>query len=467
MAMISDRGYSDLDPDNFGGGGDSGGNANNLIRIDENNGGGGSTGSGNQSGGGIKLTPTGESFRITSNIDGASISINGTYTGKTTPAQINITKSSLIDGGNKTITISKNGYSTNEKYIISLDTKGQQLIRNPELDNEFGNLGVTEIQCKYYVNNTEVSKQIYGSPKVLGFSNLSLSDDSIDDSPELFEFKVNLSGIQQGNPIVIQKNDSESAEFFPNMGITEYSDIAYSKYQIKSVDTTLYRMTKITYDGDTGTVPLVPAEAGDNESLSLTIKLRHNITINIEVESVVRGNIDFGTPEIRLINPKSRTYNINSEIGVPIAFEKNEDVKAITIIVGDDVLEYDDLEKGDTAGVTIPHSVFDKIGKYNSKIFPFSLSDYEDFINPPEEIKTKDIRGIGGQYNPIGIFEEVKEEPVNNDNPYVNTNPNYSPGTGGSSGNNDETYLPTDGSGQFPLPGRQDVVRQDNFENVR
>ncbi len=465
MAMISDRGYSDLDPDNFGGGGDSGGNANNLIRIDENNGGGGSTGSGNQSGGGIKLTPTGETFRITSNIKGASISINGTYTGKTTPAQINITKSSLIDGGNKTITISKNGYSTNEKYIISLDTNGQQLVRNPDLDNEFGNLGVTEIKCKYYVNNTEISKVIYGSPKVLGFSNLSLFDDSIDDTSELFEFKVNLSGIRQGNPIVIQKNDFKTAEFFPKIGITEYSDIAYSKYQIKSVDTTLYRITKITYDGDIGSVPLVPAEAGDNESLSLTIKLRHNITINIEVESVVRGNIDFGTPEIRLINPKSRTYNINSEVGVPIAFEKNEDVKAITIIVGDDVLEYDDLEKGDTAGVTIPHSVFDKIGKYNSKIFPFSLSDYEDFINPPEEITIKDVKGIG-KGTPKEIFEVV-EEPVNNDNPYVNTNPNYSPGTGGSSGNNDETYLPTNGSGQFPLPGRQDVVRQDNFENVR
>lgn len=464
MAMISDRGYSDLDPDNFGGGGNSGGSSNQLIRIDENNGGGGSTGSGNQSGG-TTLTAPGESFRITSNIEGASISINGTYTGKTTPAQINVTKSSLISGGNQTITISKNGYSTNEKYIISLDTKDQPLVRNPN-DDEFGNLGVTEIQCKYYVNNTEVSKVIYGSPKVLGFSNLSLFDDSIDDSSELFEFKVNLSGIQQGNPIVIQKNDSESAEFFPNMGITEYSDIVYSKYQIKSVDTTLYRITKITYDGDTGTVPLVPAEAGDNESLSLTIKLRHNITINIEVESVVRGNIDFGTPEIRLINPKSRTYNINSEIGVPIAFEKNEDVKAITIIVGDDILEYDDLEKGDTAGVTIPHSVFDKIGKYNSKIFPFSLSDYEDFINPPEEITIKDVRGIGNG-TPKEIFEVVEETNNDNDNPYVNTNPNYSPGTGGSSGNNDETYLPTDGSGQFPLPGRQDVVRQDNFENVR
>lgn len=463
MAMISDRGYNDLDPDNFGGGGDSGGSSNQLVRIDENNGGGG-TGPRGSSGGGIRLTPSGETFRITSNIKGASISINGTYTGKTTPAQINITKSSLIDGGNKTITISKNGYSTNEKYIISLDTNGQQLVRNPDLDNEFGNLGVTEIKCKYYVNNTEVSKVIYGSPKVLGFSNLSLFDDSIDDTSELFEFKVNLSGIRQGNPIVIQKNDLKTAEFFPKIGITEYSDIAYSKYQIKSVDTTLYRITKITYDGDIGSVPLVPAEAGDNESLSLTIKLRHNITINIEVESVVRGNIDFGTPEIRLINPKSRTYNINSEIGVPIAFEKNEDVKAITIIVGDDILEYDDLEKGDTAGVTIPHSVFDKIGKYNSKIFPFSLSDYEDFINPPEEITIKDVRGIGNG-TPKEIFEVVEETNNDNDNPYVNTNPNYSPGTGGSSGNNDETYLPTDGSGQFPLPNRGDVIRQDNLQN--
>ena len=30
----------------------------------------------------------------------------------------------------------------------------------------------------------------------------------------------------------------------------------------------------------------------------------------------------------------------------------------------------------------VPHSVFEKIGTYNTKIFPFSLSDYEDSINP-------------------------------------------------------------------------------------
>ena len=51
-----------------------------------------------------------------------------------------------------------------------------------------------------------------------------------------------------------------------------------------------------------------------------------------------------------MVNADPRTYNINDKSGVPLLIQKNEDVQAITIIVGDDILEFDDLDDDDVIG---------------------------------------------------------------------------------------------------------------------
>ena len=138
MAVLNDYNTNSiLDPDfgDFGGGG-FGGNANNLIRIDDSGGGGSTGGGGFTGGGGIKITPPNTVFNITSNVIGASVLINGVASGQTTPAQLTITKADLIQGGNKTITLSKTGYGSKQKYVISLNGNGASFIENDNIQNQ-------------------------------------------------------------------------------------------------------------------------------------------------------------------------------------------------------------------------------------------------------------------------------------------------------------------------------------------
>ena len=138
MAVLNDYNTNSiLDPDfgDFGGGG-FGGSANNLIRIDDSGGGGSTGGGGFTGGGGIKITPPNTVFNITSNVIGASVLINGVASGQTTPAQLTITKADLIQSGNKTITLSKTGYGSKQKYVISLNGNGASFIENDNIQNQ-------------------------------------------------------------------------------------------------------------------------------------------------------------------------------------------------------------------------------------------------------------------------------------------------------------------------------------------
>jgi hypothetical protein len=107
-------------------------------------------------------------------------------------------------------------------------------------------------------------------------------------------------------------------------------------------------------------------------------------------------------------------------------FRKNKDVQAITVIVGDDVLEFDDLDSGDLCGITIPHNVFDKIGRYNIKIFPFSFDDYEEQVRPAEKGDTIQSKPVEAKFN---VKEEVKLPPVDVSDKYNKYKPKV--GSGG------------------------------------
>ena len=161
---------------------------------------------------------------------------------------------------------------------------------------------------------------------------------------------------------------------FPAMGTTKYSDIPNTNYKISSSDEKLYRITEISYKKSGTTTPPTTLVSEGTESLVMNFILNEAYKINIKVEDVDES-ISGVSPEIELIKKENRIYNINSETGVPIAFKKNAAVEVVSVIIGDDVLEFDDLADGDIGGITIPHSAFKVIGNYNIEIFPFSLND--------------------------------------------------------------------------------------------
>lgn len=442
MVRINDYTFGEDDTTEGTGGRD-------YLQLPDEQGGGGSRQGGGAGTGGrsTTITQSGDVFNIISNIKGAVVLINGVTTGKTTPAQITISKTDLI-GGDKTITLSKGGYHTNEKYVVSLNTNNTILVKNDVFEEGYGGLTQTEITCQYYVNNKVLNTIVdykAGNLKTLQFKlNTIKGDDLIITKHNL---NVSLSGINNGNPILIRKNNSKRSILFPTMGATTYVDFTNTKYKIESADLSLYRITKITYNNKFSRYE--PQTAGDTESLTLDLILDSDYSINIEVEDVSKV-VPPLKPMIKLLDNNSRLYNINTEIGVPIAFEKNSAVEAITIIVGDDILEFDDLEQGKVAGVVIPHSTFKKIGKYNIEIFPFSLNDYgESEVAPTPPIKPAPIKPIF----------DIKEEPAPNNNtiPIQNTNPN--------TGNNIQqqptsyvNYAPNIGS-NIPPPNTTYVVQ--------
>ena len=364
----------------------------------------------------IVATSTNRTFQITSNVPGAQIYINGINSFKTTSENITFTKQELLSG-DKTITITKEGYNTGEKYVISVENPSGATIIRPSILNITGitqtlGLSNTVIRVKYYINDVQqTSNDSETVTSVVQNLNFNLTQQVVEADTTLYNFTVNVSGA--GNSVRVVKNGS--VEFFPDNGSTPYSDISGTRFKVESANTSLYRITQI----QSNTRP--PISAAPNESLSYNITLNNNASITITTE-LVKSPQPALNPQITLLKKQSIVYNINSKLGVPIGFLKNADVKAVTVIIGQDILEFDDLQDGDVAGITIPHSVFKNIGKYGAKIFPFSLSDYENDVRPAEapiKITTNPYSGGGGPSREVLTEVVVSPPPKVVSNPYV------------------------------------------------
>lgn len=338
-------------------------------------------------------------FNIRSNQTTFTTNVNGEIVADS--KSIRITRDSLSNES-KRIEVSKSGYINNEYYIIEMVDDGKPIIDNPKLDKPLG-ISTKDIVITKYDKKTnsviEASTSIKDSVKIeLSFNFVKVKDTSVTNNPIKYKIKFNISGT--GTPVSILKNGNTNAEFFPSVGISEYEDVDGTKYVIRSSDSALYRITKIYFNNE-------ELLANVGESLELNVTLKDNYTFIIETEEILQGT-PAKDPQIQLVNDGAREYNINSKAGVPLMFRKNADVEAITVIVGDDVLEFDDLDKGDLCGITIPHSVFINIGKYNVKIFPFSFDDYEKQVRaavPAVRVEPKKV-------TPITKQKVVKEEVV-------------------------------------------------------
>jgi hypothetical protein len=421
--MIAVYNYEDFGYQNYGIGDDFGfnqfGGGGNAVFTQEFGGGGGGGGGGSTTyvePAPIVTTPANRTFQITSNVNGAQIYINGINSFKTTSQNITFTKEELLSG-DKTITIVKEGYVTGERYVISVENpRGATIIRPSVLQtnnvlNETLGLSSTVIRVKYYINDIEQasndSATVTSTIQNLSFN---LTQSQIITNPTLYNFNVNINGAN--NSIRVVKNGS--VDFFPDNGSTPYSDISGTTFRIESANLGLYRITQIQSNSAT------PIVATANESLTYDITLNKNTTISITTELVATPAPALN-PQITLLKSEAITYNINSQLGVPIGFMKNADVKAVTVIVGQDILEFDDLQSGDVAGITIPHSVFKNIGKYGAKIFPFSLSDYENEVRPAAApIRISESPYIGGGSPSAAVLTEQVITPTL---PIVTTNP--------------------------------------------
>jgi hypothetical protein len=325
---------------------------------------------------------------------------------------------------NKRIQIKKTGFkNNNEYYIVEMISDGGPIIDNPNFDQPLG-IGTKDVVLTKYRNGEVVGKPISiknNTSVQLEFNLTKIKDGDEYEEPKSYNTSFNVSGGQAS--VSVLKNGNKNAEFFPKKGASSYSDVEGTKYTIRSSDTTLYRITNILYTSATKEQSL---SANVGESLEITVTLNSDYIFDIIVEEVFQGT-PAKDPQIQLVKGGAREYNINSKAGVPLMFRKNADVEAITVIIGEDVFEFDDLDSGDLCGVTIPHSAFRKIGKYNVKIFPFSFDDYENQVRPAEPADTIETKNTEIKYN---IKEEVVEETPKAEDKYNK----YKPTPGGGSG---------------------------------
>jgi len=437
-------------------------NNNELLGYDENIGGGGNIGGGEfiddgYSGGGGSGGGTGGLdnipvntyvFTITANLEGFTTTVNGDV--QPTPQSVRITKDSLINKPKK-IEVSKKGHTTQECYIISMvddDT--------PIIDNGSNKLGLNQkvVQLQKYNGDIMVGPPL---PLLGGTGRLifTLNQAIIPDEPVLHKIQFNISG--KGSPVSILKNGTKNAEFFPIAGETNYRDISGTTYKIRSSDSKLFRITDMVITKVGASFKELKAEP--NESLEALITLNASYIVSITTEKIEPPQPALN-PIISLVKDEERRYNINTKAGVPLLIQRNSDVKAITLIIGDDVMEFDELGDDNIIGITIPETSFKKIGKYEVKLFPFSFEDYENSIRE-ENAEEEEIKITPTKPDPVIVEEEevIPEDKVEDVvNPYNQT--------GGQSTSAGTGYLNNQGPTRGGS-GREDVVRDSNNQIYR
>jgi len=420
---------------------------------------GGSGGSGNSN---PTITTTNTFiFNISSNEKSFVTTVNGEQAPNS--KSVRISRESLAKE-NKIIRVSKQGYLNNEYYEITMVDDGAPIIKNPNVSDT--PLGIT---TKDIVLTKYVGGQVFGLPKSISgttTNNIDFrfiqSDTDTPEEPSSYNIEFNISG--EGAPVSVLKNGNKNAQFFPQAGTTKYEDVDGTKYIISSADTSLYRITEITIVKPNNKPVVLNAEEG--ETLETTLTLNSNYTISIITEKL-EAPLDGLDPQIELVNADPRTYNINDKSGVPLLIQKNEDVKAITIIVGDDILEFDDLEDDDVIGLTIPHKVFEKIGQYKIKLFPFSFDDYETQIREEEEPITITPKEVTPKFVEKETEKPNPPKPKDKFNPYKPL-----PNRGGGGGGGRTEFIEKDNFNNFdetnPFTNRGDRVdRPNDFLNYR
>lgn len=387
-------------------------------------------------------------FNISSNETSFTTLLNGEVVGDN--KRIRITRQALAKE-TKRIEVKKNGYSNNEYYTIELVDDGAPIINNPKIDQPLGISTKDVVLTKY----TKTPNRVVGTPvsiknKIssdLSFTFNKLRGGDEYEEPKSYTSSFNVSG--KGSPVSVLKNGNKKAQFFIKSGASSYSDVEGTEYTISSADLSLYRITNILYTSNNQEKEL---KANAGESLQITVKLNSDYIFDIITEEVKQATPALN-PQIELVKTDARTYNINSKAGVPLMFRKNADVQAITVVIGDDVLEFDDLDAGNLCGITIPHNVFSKIGRYNVKIYPFSFDDYEQQVRPAEKGDVVQNKKVEAKFD---VKEEVKLPDINVSDRF---NP-YSPKGSGGGGGRPVTIDPIQDAlirgNDRPIPGGND-----------
>jgi hypothetical protein len=347
-------------------------------------------------GGGVPIIPNNTTYnntansdgslilRVSSNQKGANVILNDINTFKNTPDTITLKLSDVLAavGGQATIKVQKTGYTTSTYFKIHVQKNPQYsgIGTNPNVQDlsKYGQqipvIQYTDttpyiFQIYKYVNNTlDTTTAVSGQ----GITDLVFDDMvaiiPIDDTGNINNI-VNTLTISIDNPNALSLiQNSKSNLLVQSTTNTFTSNKTNDTFTFVSNDLTKYRITSITVNSTTKTFE--PLNAQPLESLTTTLTLDGDYTVSVTTQAI---NVTLkDVPSITLINPNTeRTYNINTNAGVPIGFTKSGNPTYVTAYVNNKSYKFTDLGTDPTnAGIIIPASAFSTIGNYRIVLVP-------------------------------------------------------------------------------------------------
>jgi len=388
--------------------------------------------------------------RITSQFPNAkgmpsTVYLNGIPLPNTTPNDYNVKLSELFTSGPQTFEVKRDKYTTNQKYVLSVvpigDTSIDDITLLEDVDTRrIDGVNQIELDIKYYEDGQIKPYTLPRSGTLieLPFTLYKKPVEIIKD--ELKELTINVIGPDSSVQVITPDEDD-----ILDSGEGVYEEKLGTTILFKSPNTSLYRISEVTItDAEGNTEKLT---AGKSESVSMEISLSRDLKLDIVTKNVVKKQVL--KPVIRIKGNPLKKYNINDKTDIPIIVEKNDDVKVISLVIGDEILEFDSLTKGKYQGITIPSRLVDKIGTYNVKLIPYSISE---LLAAKKNTEVKELPPPPPPKNPDKIIreQEVIVKPTLPPNPQPVSNTKYTPsrGSGGGGG------------------GPQELVRFDQLNDV-
>ena len=376
----------------------------------------------NQSG--LANSDSSYTFRVTSNVTNASIFINNENIYKTTPHTFT-KNTSDIALSQAVVTLQKEGYTSNERYVISI-------VQNPNYNYgininpydsliNYTNRGILDlsnasliysstplftIKIEYIKNNVlqEFNYNIDDKIQVLDFNDIIVKQPEpivvIEEPiPSENKLKINLVGIDNSVEFVNQKAIGIGAPVTQRItnGTTEVAIKSKRSSVIRTSDKALYRITSIQLIRNNETLQDLTAQA--DESLSFRFEAIQGDIINIVSEAVIEPVLE-NFPILRLSNPETkRLYNLNSEAAIPIGLIQENNIQSIRIYVNQKEYQYNVPFESQFI-ISLPQSAFSDIGVYKVIIVPSNTRGDGEFleltINATKDIWVgiPDIRNI-------------------------------------------------------------------------
>ncbi len=336
---------------------------------------------------------------VKSNVE-AQVLINSENTFKVTTDKFNISFDELQKNGAKTFTVSKDGFISDEKYIVALEYNqnfnfnninninfgdslfGYQTRLLPDFNIPFSDTNQVvyssvspyTFKIYYYKKNELVSVIDNSTDQIVDF-NFVLEKGQVkipDDTQTEVTIKINVAG-QADSVSYVGGNSNAISTLTINKEYT-ISELIGNKISIASKDKSRYLVTKIVVTNSTGisetfTSSDITTES-QNSSVVLSLIADDNYKIEVETTASPENRVK---PEISFVNSQigKENFNINAKTALPIGINKNALVSDISVYIGNDVFKFSNLDDGKTTSViSLPFDAFTKIGNYRIILVP-------------------------------------------------------------------------------------------------